>query len=141
MSDIKTMKTKAELQARQKAIKERDAQLVRGKFTFHDVPGGTLKFPFKDHGNPLKIYTLVDGEITSLPLSVAQHLNNNCWSPGYAHDNVSGLYDAYKMVRKVHRTSFTPLEFKEIEGLGPQSQLFTPSEQRVAPEREVKLQL
>jgi len=71
---------------------------------------------------------MVDGEVYSVPLGVARHLNMNCWYPQYDFlpgDNsvqvgkpVRGFAGhVQKITKKVHRCAFSSLEFLDIEDL------------------------
>lgn len=111
-------------------LRDKHKELVRGKFNFHEVPGGTLNFSFKEFkGDKIVRYDLVDGEVYSLPLGVAKHLNKNGWYPTYnfvTGDNsiqtgaaVAGFSNnnIQKITRKVHRYGFQSLEFIDIDDL------------------------
>ncbi len=114
-------------------LRDKDRELVKGIFRFHEVPGGTLSFSIKIHkDDQVENYTLVDGEIYTLPLGVAKHLNKNCWYPTYGHltgsDGVqsglpTSLYGSsgqnMKITQKVKRCSFQSLEFVDIEDISP----------------------
>ena len=100
--------------------RERDKQLVRGIFRFHEVPGGRMMFVFKKYkGDPLQRYELVDGQEYTIPLGVAKHLTQDVWYP--EHENV--VDDQGKVIarvgRKIRRCSFESLEFMDIEELTP----------------------
>jgi|SRR3990167_1095307 len=102
------------------SMRAKDEQKVRGKFIYHEVPGGTVKFPFKKwKGDTLQFYTLRDGEIYTLPLGVAKHLNKNCSYPihHYTQDE-SGKY-SQRIGQTVRRMSFQSLEFIDNEDLEP----------------------
>lgn len=121
-------------------LRDKDRELVRGKFHFHEVPGGTMSFSIKIHkDDQVENYTLVDQEIYSLPLGVAKHLNKNCWYPMYGHLTggdagvhaglSSMLYGAsgqgMKITQKVRRCSFQSLEFVDIDEINPVGQIIT----------------
>lgn len=113
------------------AMRLRDRKLVRGRFNFHDCPGGMLKFTTHFYkGNPPEDWTMVDGQIYSIPLEVARHLNKNVaypeheYLPGY--EKVLGAVPAdggnnipMRIKRMVRRTSFESLDFLEEEDLKP----------------------
>ena len=101
--------------------RERDRNMVRGKFIFHEVPGGTMSFPFKYYKeDPVENFTLVDGQIYSIPLGVAKHLNKNCWYPvhHFAVDETGNK--VMKIGQKVRRCSFQSLEFVDEVDLTPE---------------------
>lgn len=108
----------------------KDREMKRGIFKYHEVPGGVLRFPFKKYKNdPVEHFELYDGQIYSLPLGVAKHLNDNCWYPEYDFipgDNSGVRMDssyvgnvAMRAMKKIRRTSFSPLEFMSEEDFGP----------------------
>jgi len=100
--------------------RQRDSTPVKGKFRFHESPGGTLKFPFKAYKkDEIKIYELTDGNIYTLPLGVARHLNKNCWYPVNKYSvNEDGTAQSI-VGQKVQRCSFESLEFVDMEELEP----------------------
>ncbi len=64
----------------------RDARLVSGIFKFHEVPGGTISFPFRKYPKDKIItYTFKDGERYTIPVAVADHLNENVSYPVHSH--------------------------------------------------------
>lgn len=108
-----------------KYLRDKDRQLVRGLFRYHECPGGELKFSTRFHkGDPIDTWQLMDGEIYTLPLSVAKHLVNNGWYPEYEHvPGQGGLKMGQtpawgkrsalpmRVRRKVKRFTFESLEF------------------------------
>ena len=114
--------------------KNKNKELVKGKFHFHEVPGGTLSFSVRiDKGDNVANYTLVDQEIYSIPLDVYKHLNTNCWYPTYGYigtdDKVqaslpTSLYGIsgqhMKINQRVRRCSFQSLEFLDIDEVNNQ---------------------
>ena len=101
----------------QKIARERmhKAQMVTGKFLFNECPGGELKFPYREFpGDELVNYTMRHDQIYTIPLGVAQHLNDRCAYYEYQHNLDNGkAVDIKNMYiqSKVHRTSFIPLNF------------------------------
>src|SRR6267142_4405853 len=66
--------------------RDKDREPVRGIFRFFEVPGGTLQFSFRKYReDEIETFTLVDGEIYTVPRGVAHHLSNNCWYPEHAY--------------------------------------------------------
>ena len=100
--------------------RERDAKLVKGKFMFHEVPGGTLRFNFhKYKGDPVKTYELVDGEIYTIPLGVAKHLNQDVGYPIHQHALDDNGKPSMKIGKFERRCSFQSLEFMADEDFSP----------------------
>jgi hypothetical protein len=77
-----------------------------------------MEFVFKKYkGDPLEKFTMVDGEVYTVPLGVAKHLNANCWYPSYNYKNDEAGRPTMSVSEKVRRCSFQSLEFIDIEGL------------------------
>lgn len=109
-----------------KYLRDKDREVVRGKFIFHEVPGGMMSFVFKKwKEDPVERFDLIDGEIYSLPLGVAVHLNKNCFIPIHTHAVDENGKPAMKIGQKVRRCSFQSLEFVDIEDLTPDVGLTT----------------
>jgi hypothetical protein len=120
MEKMETTKKEKVVKPNFEYLRDKDAQVVRGKFIFHEVPGGVLKFPFRKwKGDPIKTYTLKDGEIYEIPLGLAKHLNKECKYPvhSYAMEEDKSLKSI--IGNWVRRCSFQSLEFVEIEDLTP----------------------
>jgi len=94
-----------------KQMQEEDAKLVKGKFTCHDPKGGSVTFPYRKYRDEVtKKYTLEDGNVYTIPLGVARHLNN-CGREISAH-----LLDAegkpmIGVGKKEYRFSFQSLDY------------------------------
>jgi hypothetical protein len=128
---------KKKIDAKQaKYLRDRDRELVRGKFIFHECPGGVLSFPFRMYKeDPLEVYHMRDGEVSSIPLGVARHLNKNCYIPQYEY--IPGDKETnqafvggkgMQVTHKVRRCSFQSLEFIDSEDLSPEVGNITPVE-------------
>jgi hypothetical protein len=104
-----------------KYLRDKDREMVKGIFRFYEVPGGSMSFNYKAYKeDPVERYDLVDGQVYTLPLGVAKHLNKNIWYPihGYALDE-NGK-PSMKISQKVRRCSFQSLEFVDIDDLTPE---------------------
>lgn len=98
------------------ALRSRDAEKVKGKFIFHEVPGGVMDFTIKLYkGDAPQNYSLRDGEIYELPLGVARHLNTNCFYPVHAYSQDEFGKPIAKIGQKVRRCSFQSLDFMGID--------------------------
>lgn len=107
----------------------KDREMKRGIFKYHEVPNGVLRFNFKKYKmDPVESFELYDGQIYTLPLGVAKHLNENCWYPeyGFVPGDSSIRQDAsysggntMKAMTKTRRTSFSSLEFMSEDDFGP----------------------
>ena len=103
-----------------KHLRDKHREPVRGKFIFHEVPGGSMSFVFREFKeDDVERYDLVDGEIYTLPLGVAKHLNKNCWYPVHTYAQDEFGKSVQKIGQKVRRCSFQSLEFVDIEDLTP----------------------
>lgn len=101
--------------------RDRDRQLVRGKFIFHEVPGGSMSFVFRAYPqDEVEKFTLIDGQIYSIPLGVARHLNKNCWYPVHAYQMDDGGKPVMRIGQKVRRCSFQSLEFIDEVDMTPE---------------------
>jgi hypothetical protein len=103
-----------------KFMRDKDREMVKGKFIFHEVPGGTMSFVFRAYKeDEVERFDLVDGQIYTLPLGVAKHLNKNCWYPVHAYIQDEDGKVSQRIGQKVRRCSFQSLEFVDIEDLTP----------------------
>jgi hypothetical protein len=119
-------KTKEEQEKAHKYQRDKDREMVKGRFLFHEVPGGVLSFPFKKwKEDEVEVYHLTDGQIYTLPLAVAKHLNQNCAYPEYGYiqgepgtvGGFSHVGHTMKVTKWIRRTSFQSLEFLDIPDL------------------------
>ena len=108
-------------------MRDKDREKVRGVFKFYEVPGGSCSFVFKAYKeDPVERYDFVDGEIYTIPLGVAKHLNKNGWYPEYGFiPGDSKTQTAYgasiggsapnfmRVAKKVRRFGFQSLEFMD----------------------------
>lgn len=95
---------------------EKDREPVKGIFRFHEVPGGKMGFSYKAYkGDKVERYDLVDGQIYTIPLGVAKHLNKNVYYPIHAHTVDDNGVPVARIGQKVRRCSFQSLEFVDIE--------------------------
>lgn len=100
--------------------RDKDREMVRGIFRFHEVPGGQMEFCFKAYKNdPVETFQLIDGQIYTIPLGVAKHLNRNLWYPKYSYVNDEAGRPKVCITEKVRRASFQSLEFIDIEDMTP----------------------
>ena len=107
--------------------RERDNELVKGKFVYDEVPGGTMTFSYRKYkADGVKTYTIKDGEIRTLPKCVAKHLATTGKVPihEYATDENGKSFE--RVARFKRRYNFESLEFFEDEDLDT-SRLFTSS--------------
>ena len=111
-------KAKRELVAKLSYQRDKDREVVKGIFRFYEVPGASLSFVYKAYkGEETIRYDLVDGEVYSLPLGVARHLNKSGWYPIHAHTKGEDDKPSMKIGHKVRRYGFQSLEFVDIDDL------------------------
>lgn len=100
--------------------RDKDREMVKGIFKFYEVEGGGMGFVFKQYKeDPVERYDFVDGQVYTIPLGVAKHLNRSGWYPVH-----SFMQDEYgkatmKIGQKVRRYGFNSLEFVDIDDLTP----------------------
>jgi hypothetical protein len=107
--------------------RDKDREPVKGIFRFYEAPGGTLSFCFRAYKeDPIEQFALKDGEVYTLPLGVAKHLNKTGWYPEYeffqGEKNVIGAFSPdghiMRVARKVRRYGFQSLEFVDTDDMG-----------------------
>ena len=126
MSEAKT--PKKEISKNLRWQRDRDREMVKGMFIFHEVPGGAMSFVYKAYReDPVERYDMVDGQVYTVPLGVARHLNKNGWYPEYEYvkgdtSTIAGYgpNSTMKIGKEVRRFSFRSLEFMDIDDLVPQ---------------------
>jgi hypothetical protein len=105
--------------------RQRDRKMVRGKFQFHEIPGGEMTFNFYQYkGDPIEKYTLKDGEIYELPLGVAKHLNK-VGMPVHEHAQDENGRPLMKIGSFERRCSFQSLEFMGEDTFEAPPKLYT----------------
>lgn len=93
-------------------MRERDAELVKGRFVFYEVPGGTLNFSYKKYkGDPVRSYSLKDGEIYNVPRGVARHLVSSGSYPVHEYQTDESGKPVVRIGRRKRRYGFESLEF------------------------------
>lgn len=113
------------------ADREKDKTPVRGIFEFHEVPGGKLEFAYKKYkGDNLMIFktnketgedtAFYDGQMYTIPLGVAKHLNKSGWYAIHSYAQDEKGHVSQKIGQKVRRYSFRSLEFIDIDDLTPE---------------------
>ncbi|MDD5551243.1 MAG: hypothetical protein PHS34_08290 [Candidatus Omnitrophica bacterium] len=96
--------------------RDKDRESVKGIFRFYEIPGGTLSFVYKAYKpDPVEKYTLVDGQIYTLPLGVAKHLNKNGWYPIHEYMKDENDKPSIRIGQKVRRFGFQSLEFVDVD--------------------------
>lgn len=116
MSTVQTKKTDTDLKQNLTYKRDKDREMVKGIFRFHEVPNGQLDFSFRGYkGDPIKRYSMKDGEVYTIPLGVARHLNKNVAYPVHSFQKDERGALSQKIGETIHRCSFQSLEFIDIE--------------------------
>lgn len=96
--------------------RDKDKEMVKGVFKFYEVPGGSMEFMFRKYrGNKPERYSMIDGQVYTIPLGVAKHLNNDCWYPIHSYTTDEHGKPTQRVSQKVKRCGFQSLEFMDIE--------------------------
>jgi len=119
---------KKELSKNLRYQRDKDREKVQGVFRFYEVPGGTMSFCYKAYKeDEVERYDMVDGQVYTVPLGVAKHLNKNLWYPEYAYiPSEKGVVGGYggnqgmKATKKVRRCGFQSLEFIDVDDVPTQ---------------------
>ena len=100
--------------------RDKDRELVKGIFKFYEVVGGGMSFVFKAYkDDPVERFDFIDGQIYTIPLGVAKHLNKNGWYPLHAFIMDEHGKPSMKIGHKIRRFGFNSLEFVDIDDLTP----------------------
>ncbi len=127
---------KKEIAKNLKYLRDKNKEKVKGIFRFYEVPGGSMSFCFKEFKeDKVERYDLVDGQVCTIPLGVAKHLNKNGWYPEYEYlPGQPGVQASpyalqpgnMRVGKKVRRFGFQSLEFTDVEELStPDVQVLT----------------
>lgn len=102
-----------------RAMCDRDRQKVKGIFRFYECQGGQLSFAFRAYKwDPIERFDLTDGEIYTIPLGVAKHLNKNGWYPEHSYLMDETGRPHMKIGQKKRRFGFQSLEFIDPAEIG-----------------------
>jgi len=100
--------------------RERDAELVTGRFTFTECPGGTLNFSYRKYkGEKMTPYSLKDGEIRTIPRGVAKHLATQGSYPVHEYSTDENGKPVIRIGRMKKRYNFESLEFFNDSDIKP----------------------
>jgi|GEM_PF-2142456 len=111
---VKTARKRSSAEEIEKMRKD-DNKLVKGIFRCHEPKGGSVTLVWREYkGDPIRRYTLVDGEQYEIPKGLAKHLTKNCTY--YEHMHILGA-DGKPLVNRqgkpVSRMTFESMEFYE----------------------------
>lgn len=92
--------------------RERDAEMVTGRFTFTECPGGILGFRYRKYkGDQIEPHYLMDGSICTIPRGVAKHLATNGSYPVHEHATDENGKSILRVSHMKKRYNFESLEF------------------------------
>ena len=98
--------------------RDKDREKVKGIFHFYEVPGGVMGFSYKKYkGDAVEKYRLHDGQVYTLPLGVAKHLNSNGSYPVHQYQMDETGKPLMVIGKKKRRFGFQSLEFVDVEEL------------------------
>lgn len=118
--DVTKKKDNAKSKLTLKQMRDRDREMVKGIFRFHEVPGGTMSFIFKAYKeDQVERFDMTDGQVYTVPLGVARHLNKNCAYPVHHYQTNESGTPFMKVGQMVRRCSFQSLEFTDTDDLTP----------------------
>lgn len=99
-----------------KKMREADSKPVKGIFRCFEPRGGQITFSYKKYKeDPVAQYTMLDGEVYTVPKMVAKHLNNNCSYPVHSYTVDLNGNQVPTIGKRVKRCSFESLEFSDIK--------------------------
>lgn len=125
--------TRDEMAKKLKIERDKDREMVKGVFKYYEVPGGVVEFCFKKYEeDPLEKFTLYDGQVYTIPLGVAKHLNNNTWYPVHEYGRNEDGSPLQRIGQKIRRMAFQSLEFMDMEGMGDNINRITTVEHVIA---------
>jgi len=114
-----TVKAEAAKETKKPNLKyqrDKDREKVKGIFRYYEVPGGAMSFVFKAYKeDPVEKYEFLDGEVYTIPLGVAKHLNKNGWYPEHQYLVDEAGKPSAKVGKKIRRFGFQSLEFIDID--------------------------
>ncbi len=111
--------TRDEMAKKLQIERDKDREMVKGVFKYYEVPGGVVEFCFKKYEqDPLEKFTMYDGQVYTIPLGVAKHLNNNTWYPVHEYGRNEDGSALQRIGQKIRRMAFQSLEFMDMEGMG-----------------------
>ncbi len=73
---VNNSRPKEEVEAMIKKMRKEDEKLVKGQFEFVEAEGGFFSFSHRIYpGDPIQVFTLVHGEICTIPMGIVKSLN------------------------------------------------------------------
>jgi hypothetical protein len=98
--------------------RDKDREPVKGIFRFYEVPGGSVSFNYRAYKeDEVERFDLIDGQVYTLPLGVAKHLNKNGKYPIHKYMTNEDGVPVMKIGQYVRRFGFQSLEFVDLDDL------------------------
>jgi len=99
--------------------RDKDREPVKGIFHFYECPGASMSFVYRKYKeDQVERFDLVDGQVYTIPLGVAKHLNKNGWYPVHAYTQDETGNPSMKLGKKIQRFGFESLEFVDVDDIG-----------------------
>ena len=116
MATENSKKTSEERKKLIKDMREKDREMVKGVFKFYEVPGGTMRFPYKKYKeDSLETFEMVDGNFYTIPFGVAKHLNTAGAYPVHEFRKDEQDKPHIHIGKMVRRFGFHSLEFQDFD--------------------------
>jgi len=112
---IKNHKPKAEVEAMIKQMRKEDEKMVKGQFEFVEAEGGFFEFAYRIYpGDQIQQFTLIHGEICTVPMGIVKHLNGTKKKIRRYKDveqPSSGALRLPKTYESISRVRFIPVDY------------------------------
>ena len=96
--------------------RDKDREQVKGIFKFYECPGSELSFCYRKYKeDPVERFTMIDGNVYTIPLGVAKHLNTSGQYPVHKYLKDEQGKVSMKVGQKVRRYGFQSLEFVDVD--------------------------
>lgn len=106
--------------------RDKDREMVKGIFKYYEVEGGMMSFVLKMYKeDDVERYDFVDGQLYTVPLGVAKHLNKNGWYPQHVFSVDENGKPISKIGQKVRRFGFVSTEFMDLDDYETPSRIIT----------------
>lgn len=107
--NIPSESERAKSKAMMDKMRKDGEKMIKGMFEFVDAQGGWLDFSYRFFpGEPVRMVKITHGEMVTIPMILAKHLNNVYKKVRQVADN---LDTGKGTVTKISRTRFTPMEY------------------------------
>lgn len=112
---IKNHRPKAEVESMIKKMRAEDEKMVKGQFEFVEAEGGFFELAYRIYpGDQIQTFTLIHGEICTIPMGLVKHLNGTKKKIRRYKDVEQTSTGALKLPKTYETTSrvrFIPVDF------------------------------